>query len=376
MSATFSEGFTNQYNSPKTFNGKGFALSKSPNPNPTLYPRRQKELATFAQTKSKAAKGPTTVPENKPLGQKTLSNSALNFQTSSAKEEKRSSSKNKADTLRTVSATPKTPVSYKGAESLRREEHDLNQPRWKKLEISTDFNNVKNSYAVKAQTTKHTDAEENMAKEAMGKGLNKQASLTAQKTNQAKIENYSSYNFYTQQNAEEAKAKTEKAVLDSKLRTPRPLSSYGNSKNSSTSPQTGTKGLMRTSSVKDNVKLNPTSYTEREKSASKLSYRKDKSVAAATPKASLTNLANEDGVSNSAGKKFLATVTADLKSYANEAIKAKARPLSAKKSPKETKEEPTERASSKDERTPTQKISLQSFVTKVNKGIKTSNYEF
>jgi len=313
MSSTFSEGFSNQYNSPKTITAKGFIMSRTPYDNPTLVPRPQKRDNAYGQVKPKATKtaNSSAVESSAPAPK------SLAYQVPETRVEKRSSSKQKCETLRTVSSSPKNAVLYKTSESVRREDTSYNgnqYGKWKKLEISTDFNNTKTSLTNKAQTTKYTDADDNSAK------LNRQQPpQSASKVGQSK--NNSSYTFYTEQNDEN---RTQESA-GAQTRNSRPLSNYDN-----------------------NPKAVPASLPQgpskaRDNSASKPSYRKEKPTNA-TPKAS----------------QAYGDLRSSTQGYSTETVKRKERPLSAKNG----KEEQSERASSKEP----QKASLQSFVTKVNKG--------
>jgi len=287
-------------------------MSRTPYENPTLVPRPQKRGNSYGQVKSKATKAAnSSALESSVLAQKTLG-----YQVPETKTEKRSSSKQKCETLRTVSSSPKN-VLYKSSESVRKEDtsYNGNQYKWKKLEINTDFNGTKTSLTNKAQTTKYTDVDDNSAKK-------QQPSQSASKISQNK--NNNSYTFYTEQNDEN---RNQEYALDQNRKN-RPLSNYDNNPKAAPASLPQGPGKSRAS--------------ERENSASKASYRKEK-PANASPKA----------------------VYGDLRpsgqGYANEAVKRKDRPLSAKPG---NKEEQGERASSKEP----QKSSLQSFVTKVNKG--------
>jgi len=325
LSSTFSEGFTNQYNSPKTITAKGFIMSRTPYEDITLVPRPQKRDNSFGQIKSKATKvANSSALESSTPSQKMLGSSAIGSQVSDPRTEKRSSSKQKCETLRTVSSSPKNALLYKAAESVRREDttYNANQYKWKKLEINTDFNNTKSAMINKAQTTKYANTDENSATKVSNKQQPPQsASKIAQDKN-------SSYNFFTEQNDENST----KERVEGHSRNPRPLSSYEN--NPRAAPASLPQGPVK---------------PQRDSSASKAANRKEKGVNA-TPKAG----------------QIVTTAYGDLRAstqgYSIEAGKRKERPLSAKKVNKE--ELQSERASSKEP----QKSSLQSFVTKVNKG--------
>jgi len=287
LSSTFSEGFSNQYNSPKTITAKGFIMSRTPYDNPTLVPRPQKRDNSYGQVKSKATKATnSSAIENSTPAQKTLGAST------------RSSSKQKCETLRTVSSSPKN-VLYKSSESVRREDTSYtgNQYKWKKLEISTDFNNAKSSLTNKAQTTKYTDMDDNSA----NKVSRQQPPQSASKISQNK--NNNSYTFYTEQNDENRSQ--EYGV--GQTRNNRPLSNYDN-----------------------NPKAVPASLPQGPSKARENSASKIKKPVNATPKAGYGE-------------------------------KRKERPLSAKPG---KEEQQSQRDSSQEP----QKSSLQSFVTKVNKG--------
>lgn len=323
LSSTFSEGFANQYNSPKTITAKGFIMARTPYDNPALVPRPQKRDNSYGQTKSKPTKATnSSALENSTPTQKTLASSALlGYQISDSKTEKRSSSKQKAETLRTVSSSPKNGLLFKTSESVRREDtsYNANQYKWKKLEISTDFANTKSAMTNKAQTTKYTDTDENSA----NKVSRQQPPQSASKISQGKKDN--SYTFYTEQNDENRS----KEQVEGQHRGNRPLSGYDNN-----SKTVSTQGKIRAS--------------ERDNSATKPSYRKEK-PSNATPKA---QPAGFDDLRASG--------------YGNDAGKRKERPLSAKQGNKEEKQ--AERGSSKEPQKSPVQNSLQGFVTKVNKG--------
>lgn len=326
LSSTFSEGFANQYNSPKTITAKGFIMSRTPYDNPSLVPRPQKRDNSYGQVKSKPTKATnSSALESSTPTQKTLGSSALlGYQISDTKTEKRSSSKQKCETLRTVSSSPKNGLLFKTSESVRREDttYNGNQYKWKKLEISTDFANAKSAMTNKAQTTKYTDADEN----ATQKASRQQPPQSASKISQGKKDN--SYTFYTEQNDENRT----KEQVEGQHRNNRPLSSFDNNPKTASASQ----GAGKTRGA-----------AERDNSASKVSYRKDK-PSNATPKAQ----AGFDDLRASG--------------YGNDAGKRKERPLSAKQGNKEEKQ--AERGSSKEPQKNPLQNSLQGFVTKVNKG--------
>jgi Dullard-like phosphatase family protein len=178
----------------------------------------------------------------------------------------------------------------------------------------------------KAQTTKYANTDENSATKVSKQQPPQSASKIAQDKNN------SSYNFFTEQNDENAT----KERVEGQSRNNRPLSSYENN------PRAAPASLPQGPNKARNA-------SERDNSASKVASRKEKGMNA-TPKAG----------------QIVTTSYGDLRTstqgYSIEAGKRKERPLSAKKVNKE--EQQSERASSKEP----QKSSLQSFVTKVNKG--------
>jgi len=301
--STYSDGFGYQYNSPKTQPARGFALPKSNNDAPILLTRSPKNESQ----KPKPVKGLFSMAGSSTPSHKLLSSSAVNNKGSTPK---------KGEALRTVgSGTPKNSSSYRSAESMRSETGYTG--KYKKLEINTAFDNVKSSYGSKAQTTKHTETDENYGGKTPSKAFSLQ---NVQKSLQSKNDNSSAYTIYTQESKNNDKSE--------KPRSSRPLS---------------------TSAVKENK-------ANKEANLSRSSYRKEKS----------TN-ANDEAMN----KKF--SSTAQLRSSwqvsSNEENKSKRRPLSAKKVSKDTKEEQQrERESSQGPKPATQKASLQGFVAQINRG--------
>jgi len=348
-SATYSEGFGTKFNSPKTISAKGFVLPKSNNENVTL-------LASPAQragpTKSKSIKSSLLLNGGAVSSPKvgSIPNSPTTF---GIKEEKKVAKPK--ESLRTVSSTPKNSAISKGAEPLRAREiagANSSQYKWKKLEISTEFNNTKSSYASRPQTTKNTEIDEN-------NGVVTKTSITQQSLQllPKQLQNRNDgYTIYADNKAEQ------------KARSGRPFSSSTvNTKHSSSTPKDG--GYKaRSALLKDNSKA-----VEQENNATRSSYKKN--TASTTPKASTQSalLSVEDNTpqtTTATSKKFSATAQVDLRASwqattTNES--AKKRPLSAKKETKEAKEDlQVEKSSSM--KTPTEKISLNSFVTSVSKG--------
>lgn len=309
-SSTYSDGFGYQYNSPKTQPARGFVLPKQVNDVPILLSRSPKNESQ----KPKPVKGLLSMPGSSTPSSKLLSSSTVNT--------KGSTPKSKGEAIRTLSSsTPKNSNSYRNVDAIRSEMGYSG--KYKKLEINTAFDNVKNSYAGKAQTTKHTETDENYGGKTPSKAFSLQ---NVQKSLQSKSDNLSTYTIYTQE------SKAEKT--DTKSRPSRPLSSSG---------------------VKE-------SKADKEVNLSRSSYRNDKPT-------------NSKAVDEAMNKKF--SSTAGLRaswqvSFNDSAAKnsSKRRPLSAKKVSKDTKEEQQlEKGNTQVEKPMTQKVSLQSFVQQINRGI-------
>jgi len=351
-SATYTDGFGSQYNSPKVYAGKGFSLTKSTIENLTLASRAQKGDSSVGPSKNKgktAAQAPgASTPSHKLL----LTNNSNNQFFS-----KSSSAKTKNDLLRTVSSTPKNLGSYKPTEALRsKEDAGYSSAKWKKLEINTEFTNTKAPQATKVQTAKHTDTDENFGKEFAMKNSTTQQSL------QKSLQNKSA-NSYAHQNSLEVKTKEEKTPTETKSRNARPLSS------SSANPRNLITSTPKGATVKENVKMNNFFQSDKEANGTRSSYKKDKPASSTTRAAQNSVAVEEDGSQSAtlANKKGSNSAHVDLRSSwqagSSEAAKSKERPLSAKKN-RDLKEEQEK----KGEAPPTQKVSLQTFVTRVNKG--------
>jgi CTD small phosphatase-like protein 2 len=337
LAATYSDSFSLKYNSPKNIPAKGFALPKHANDNPTLLiSKPHKNDSYLGQTKSKGGRSQAGTPGNSTPSQKMLSSTTT--QGFGNRDEKKSSGvKQKTESQRTMSSTPKNSSSSKSSDPSKRKEdasYSLEQFKWKKLEISTEFNNTKASFANKAHTTKNTELNETSAKDLNAKAVIQQYSIQ----NLAKsLQNTNNYNFYTQQNLNDHKAKDQKSKAIKAVPNP--------------------EIEPKTTSAKENVKVNNFFKSEKESSASRPSYKN------ATSKTSQTLPNNEDDIQITItdSKKASNNGQFDLRySYqgnTGETTKKK-RPVSAKKEEKEPKEE----------QTPTQKVSLQTFVTRINKG--------
>lgn len=351
-SSSVQDTFSYQYNSPKTLPAKGFVLPQSNNENLTVLTRPQKETPLSKQMKAKGLKASALVADNSIQNQKMLITMTVN-QASGTRDEKRSSTlKTKGESLRTMSSTPKGSNPYKSFEPLKTREdssYSSNQYRWKKLEISTEFNNTKTSYG-KAQTTKHTEVDENVVWDSLTKTLVTQQSVP--KSLQNKSENTQNYSYY----AHEARAREN----EQKSRSSRPLSnSEIGAKNLSVSPQ-------REQLTKENLKTSVYLPSDKEYNAPRTPAKKKKN--------SLNLTAKTASDESSAQKKMSNTLTQfDLKSTQqtaeNEPVKKKTRALSAKKVTQETKEDQQlDKSALKEEKGTPQKASLNSFVSKVNKG--------
>jgi len=340
-SATYSEGFGTKFNSPKTISAKGFVLPKSNNENVTLL---SSQVQRAGPTKSKSIKSSLLLNAGTTTSSKigSIPNSPTTF---GIKEEKKVSKPK--ESLRTVSSsTPKNSAVSKGAEPLRARDiagANSSQYKWKKLEISTEFNNTKSSYASRPQTTKNTEIDEN-------NGVVTKTSITQQSLQGFPKSKNEGYTIYADASKTEQKA-----------RSGRPLSSSTvNTKHTSASTPKDGGYKARSALLKDNSK------TLEQENAIRSSYKK---TASTTPKASANAFVsvedNTPQTTTAAGKKMSAQV--DLRASwqattTNES--AKKRPLSAKK---ETKEDlQVEKNNSM--KTPTEKVSLNSFVTSVSKG--------
>jgi len=344
-SATYSEGFNKQYNSPKTAvsPAKGFVVAKPNNENIiSTFTKQQKNNSFLSQNKSKAARGPVILLGNdvhtpKALVSSTVSNQALGLNNGKGNPIK------KADSLRTVSSTPKSSNSYRPSEATKTKEDSSysGHYKWKKLEISTEFNG-KTSYGNKAQTTKHTEPEEDL-RENM-----KQLSQSVVKSGSARPPSSSAYGPYSP------------AGKDAKQKNGRPISSSdANLRSSSSSAARDSKPIAH--------QTRAASSNREPKTAG--SIKKEKTTSSATKLGqTLSGFDDEMSQSNGFNKKTANKTQMDLRSSwhgsSHETPKSRNRPSSAKKVAKDSREESTEKISPK---TP-QRVSLQMFVSKVNKG--------
>jgi len=359
-SATYSEGFNIQYNSPKTLPAKGFVLPKSNKDDITLL-RAKKSESTGVQSKSKGTQAYQLGVGNSTPTQKRSGNLTVSTQLPGSRDDKKSSSatKLKGESLRTVSSTPKNTGACKTSENLKSREETSYNPtqKWKKLEISTEYN-TKATYGIKAQTTKNTETDENgLAKSSVTQQSLQSLAKSLQTKNSSSSNNFSAY--YMQNNSDRREEKPSIEIkFEQKFRTNRPQSGK-DAKASAVSPKgpANPEGQARNTSVKESAKVN---NFFQEATGSRSSYRRN------TPTNSATRVANE-----SASKK---TAQLDLRaSWQASTETAKKRPLSAKKPARAESKEPkeevqVERANLRADKTPTQKTSLQSFVTKIDKG--------
>jgi len=349
-SATYSEGFGTKFNSPKTISAKGFVLPKSNNENVTLL---SSQVQRAGPTKSKSIKSSLLLNAGTASSPKMgIPNSPTTF---GIKEEKKALKPK--ESLRTMSSTPKNSAVSKGAEPLRARDiagANSSQYKWKKLEISTEFNNTKSSYASRPQTTKNTEIDEN-------NGIVTKTPITQQSLQLIPKHLQNRTDGYTIS----AETKT-----DQKARSGRPLSSSTvNTKHSSASIPKDGGYKARSALLKDSGKA-----SDQENTASRTSYKKN--TASTTPKASAHHglVSVEDitpQTTTAAGKKLSAQVDlrASWQASTTTNESAKKRPLSAKKETKEVKEDlKVEKNNSAVAPTPTEKISLNSFVTSVSKG--------
>lgn len=340
-SATYSEGFGTKFNSPKTVTAKGFVLPKSNNENVTLLSSSQ--VGRTGPVKSKSIKSSLLLNAGTASSPKMgIPNSPTTF---GIKDDKKALKPK--ESLRTMSSTPKNSAVSKGAEPLRARDiagANSSQYKWKKLEISTEFNNTKSSYASRPQTTKNTEIDEN-------NGVVTKTSITQQSLQLIPKQLQNRTDGYT------ISAETTKA------RSGRPLSSSTvNTKHTSASiPKEGYKATSA-------LLKNSSKVSDQENNATRTSYKKN--TASTTPKASANNglVSVEDmtpQTTTGAGKKVDLRASWQASTTTNES--AKKRPLSAKKETKEVKED-LQAEKNTSMKTPTEKISLNSFVTSVSKG--------
>ena len=368
-SATYSEGFGKQYNSPKTAVGpaKGFIIPKTNNENlVSTFTKQQKNNSFLGQNKGKVTRGPVLLIGNEVQTPKALVSSTVNNQTLGINDKKSTAQKPKADTLRTVSSTPKSATSYRPSDASKgREDSSYSgNYKWKKLEISTEYNNARTSYGNKAQTTKHTETEEDVTREITAKSSI--ASQSAKTPSQGRPNTGMTYNLYS--------AGINDSKNEQKVRNSRPLSSSDTNLRNSSASKTGAQ-QTRTASSTRNPKVN--NYLSSEP---KSSIKKEKTTSSATKLGQTLSSGFDDEMSQSTGftKKPANKTQVDLRSSwhatASETPKSKNRPNSAKKPVRDSREEANEKLSPKDEKAPTQRVSLQMFVTKVNKGNITNPY--
>jgi len=374
-SATYSEGFGNQYNSPKTMATRGFVLSKSTTEAQALSKPPKVEASLLLQTKSRSAKGgytPTPTGSSTP-SQRGTNNLTVNTPSGRSISDKKSSSatKLKSETVRTANSTPKNTLSYRPAESNRENTgYSAGQLKnWKKLEISTDFNGSKTSYdkSGKAQTTKNID------ENGTGKlSAFQQSAQAIQRALQAK-----GINTVDTKAKDEKTSSTVEIRFEQKFRNNRPhssssktsaVSSPKDSTNTSIVQQPQQKNAVA-NAVKENIKINNFIQSGRS------SYRKDTPTNSAM-KANQPQQNGEEEVAQAApstAKKTASNAQLDLRtswqSTPKETTKQR-RPLSAKKPERDSSKDTlqVERSNSKSDKPPTEKVSLQAFITNVKKG--------
>jgi len=361
-SATYSEGFGKQYNSPKTGGpAKGFIIPKTNNENlVSTFTKQQKNNSFLGQNKDKFTRGPILLVGSEVQTPKTLVNSTINNQTLGIKDDKKATPQKAKNELRTVSSsTPKNSNSYRPSDlSKGREESSYSgNYKWKKLEISTDYNNVRTSYANKAQTTKHTETEEDLTRETTTKSSG--ISQSVNKSTQNKGANSATYNSYSSAN--------------DKPRTTRPLSSSDANLRSNSAQKEAKNGGYQNRNA-SSTRDAPTPKVNNFLASDSKSGIKNKATSSATKLGQTLSAGFDDNMTQSTGfmKKSTNKTQADLRSSwhstANDTLKSKNRPSSAKKPARDSREETVEKISPKDEKTSTQRVSLQMFVTKVNKG--------
>lgn len=357
-SANYSEEFAAHFNSPKTFNAKGFVLQKSNNQNVAQLVQTPK--STLGQAKSKAVKSIALTVGTSTPNQKAASTTSINSQSSGAKDEKKSSSlRGKGESLRTMSSTPKS-LSAKASESLRLRDNSTYSSthyvgKWKKLEITTEFNS-KTSYASRAQTTKNTEVDENVTKEQQ---QTLKTSVTQQSLQPKKTNSLNGSTVTNQQNGVEQRARA------------RPLSSSdANPKiSASSSPKNVTnRGYQAQAAlVKENIRIG--SSLDKEANATRSSFKKDKATNS-TPKKSQGLLSVDSNISPPVTLSVKKAQVDLRSSWQGNAESTKKRPSSVKKMSRDTKEEQNveRNNSSKEVKAPTQKVSLQGLVTQITKG--------
>ena len=348
-SATYSEGFKMHYNSPKTMAAKGFVLPKSNNENVTLLTQSRKSEQSTDATKSKVFKSSVLTAGGSTPSQKLIGGSTINSQMFGLKDEKKNTTTKSKEPLRTMSSTPKGTGISKTTEPLRTRDatgYNSNQyiGKWKKLEISTEFNSSKGSYGSRAQTTKHTEVDENVPKDLIIKtSITQQSLQSLPKSLIGRPE--------TASNAEQ------------RTRLGRPLSS-SDANPKTLSNKDATSGYQARSALfKENIKV------EKDSGNLRASYKRDK-LLTATPKVNHALRSVDEGSASAMIKKAQVDLRA---SWQASTESSKKRPSSAKKVSRDTKEEQQiERNNTKnvpvnDSKTPTQKVSLQGFVTQVSK---------
>lgn len=362
-SATYTEGFG--LNSPKPAVTKGFTLSRSAVGETAGSNRGQKADNPLIMTSKSRTTGnikvytPTMMlMENPTPNSRKGEILGVNTQVQRGKAEKKSSSasKLKSDSYRTMSSTPKNAGgSSRAADSVRLTNETGAQQKWKKLEISTDYNtNAKNSYATKAQTTKHTDIDESGLSRSYVPSA--QTIQALQKSLQAKSMNTAGLGSPNNQAAD--------IKFDQKFRSNRP--------HSSSSAKNRDRSLPADNSTKENVKINNFFASEKESYGARTPSKGGKTPSSA--KKSNSTIINEEDLTQSVvgNKKLHNSTNFDLRNTwqtsGNDSLRKEKRPLSAKKATRDLSKDDAERSNAKVEKSVPQKASLQAFVTKVNKG--------
>jgi len=332
--STYSEGFNFSYNTPKGTPAKGFVLPKNNNENLTVLTQSMKFESTLNNkpktTKSSAITLASATPSQKNLGGYSYNGSQVSGMRNSAV-------KPRADILKTVSSsTPKSTVPYKSTEPLKSREESANtntQYKWKKLEISTEFNNNRNSYgssATKAQTTKNTEVDDHLQRGNNG------------------------YTVPTQPSVNQRASRDDRSA-DPKAKAERPLSSNNNKSSTNIN-----KGMSSSGVFQKNPPSTPVKETTVKKPSSAMlkttgsEERLTQSTAFSAKKGSLSTQAD---------------MRASWQANSNESNKKAAqRPLSAKKTAKEEVQISRPSTATKEDKNVAQKTSLNAFVTKVNQG--------
>jgi len=332
-SSTYSEGFNFSSTSPKSAApAKGFVLPKSHNDNLTVLTQSMRFESTL-NSKTKTTKSSGITLASATPSQKSLT--GFSYNSPSASGMRNSAVKPRADVLKTMStSTPKNATNYKSAEPVKnREEASTSgtQYKWKKLEISTEYNNSKNSYgssASKAQTTKNTEVDDHLQR-----GGN-------------------AYTVHTQPSVQQRATRDERTT-ETKSKIERPLST--NNKSS-----TNIKSSINNSGVFAKNAYSTPVKGETLKKPSSAMLR----TAGNTPEERMT----QSGAFSA--KKNSPNAQVDLRSswQGSSTDKRVQRPMSAKKPAKEEQQVARPSTATKEDKTVTQKASLNSFVTKVNQG--------